>query len=78
MLRMKDDDGEWVSEGDYISFSYGIPPVFVRSEIVIQDGKLMAFDRYNSQGHDLLHHPLRLLRGHVGNWYKSQPPENQG
>ena len=75
-MRMRDDDGEWFTAGDWVSFSYGIPPVGVRSEIVLRDGKLMAIDRYNSQGHDLHENPLRSLRRHVGNWYKSHPPEN--
>lgn len=75
VLRMKDDDGDWVKAGDFISFSYGIPFVFVRSEVVERYGKLVAVDRDNSEGHELLENPLRTLRKRVGNWHKSTSPE---
>lgn len=74
--RMKDDDGEWVVAGDWITFIYGIPFVSVEAEIIERDGQLVAVDRVNSQGHELRENPLRSLRRHVGNWYRK--PDTKG
>jgi len=71
VLRLRDDDGEWVMAGDAVHFSYGIPPVGVDAPIVERDGKLVGL----CPGHNPPQFNLRSLRRHVGNWYK-QNKEN--
>lgn len=66
MVGAKDDDGLWVTVGDTIRFSYGIPPVGVNAPIVERDGQLVAL----TPGHKPKECQLRRLRRHVGNWYK--------
>ena len=61
---IKDEDGTIVKEGDFIRFSYGIPPVVVRAEIIARDGKLIAL----TPGHKPDECSLRQLRRHVGNF----------
>ena len=39
---MKDDDGVDVSDGDWIAFSYGIPPVGVDARISGKPDRLVA------------------------------------
>ena len=73
-LRMRDDAGQWVTHGDWIEFSYGIPPVAVRA-------KVEKFEIWDSCWNESLvvicpaeHKPriafLRTLRRHVGEWWK--------
>jgi len=47
-LRLRDDDGGWVTSGDSVQFSYGIPPVTVIAPIIERDGKLIGL----CPGHD--------------------------
>ena len=63
---MRDDDGGWVTSGDSVRFSYGIPPVTVIAPIIERDGKLIGL----CSGHDPAEFELRSLRRHVGAWYK--------
>lgn len=73
--RMRDADDEFVQHGDWISFSYGIPPVGVHAEIIERDGKLIAL----TPGHTPEECSLRALKGHVGAWFKATPPaSNKG
>ena len=65
-LRLRDDDGEWVTSGDTVRFSYGMPPVTVIAPIIERDGKLIGL----CPGHDPAEFELRSLRRHVGAWYK--------
>jgi hypothetical protein len=68
VLRLRDDDGEWVSAGDTVRFSYGIPPVAVDALIVERDGRLIGL----CPGHTPPEFNLRSLRRYVGCWYKQQ------
>ncbi len=65
--RMKDDDGEWVKDGDMIVFAYGIPPVYVYAPVVARGGSLFAL----TPDHTPRECNLRSLRTYVGSWYKS-------
>lgn len=64
---MRDDDGMAVKHGDYINFSYGIPPVMVVARVYKRNGVLF----FKCQGN---HNPpigkLKDLRRHVVSWYK--------
>lgn len=64
---MKDDDGKHVGPGDFIRFSYGIPPVAVKAKIIERDGKLIAL----TPGHKPDECNLKSLRRHVGQFYLS-------
>ena len=66
VLRLRDDDGEWVVAGDTVHFSYGMPPVGVDAPIIERGGKLVGL----CPGHNPPEFNLRSLRRHVGNWYK--------
>ena len=70
--RMRDNDGEWVSAGDTVRFSYGIPPVVVDAPIIERDNKLIGL----CPGHRPTEFNLRSLRRHVGNWYKHNRPSS--
>lgn len=61
----KDDDGRLTGDGDTISFSFGIPPLYVESLIIERDGKLFALTP------DCSPKECRLdkLRSYVGAWY---------
>ena len=65
-LRLRDDDGDWVTAGDSVRFSYGMPPVTVIAPIIERDGKLIGL----CPGHDPAEFELRSLRRQVGAWYK--------
>jgi len=66
---IKDDDGFEIKEGDVVGFSYGIPPIGVKAPIVKKDGELYAI----TEGHKPPQCKLRLLRKHVGSFYKEPP-----
>ncbi len=66
VLRLRDDDGEWVTAGDTVHFSYGIPPVGVDAPIIERNGKLIGL----CPGHKPSEFNLRSLRRYVGSWYK--------
>ena len=65
ILRLRDDDGEWVTAGDVVQFSYGIPRAGVDAPVVERDGKLIAL----TPDHNPPECNLRSLRRYVGNWY---------
>ena len=76
---MIDDDGEHVVAGDWITFSYGIPPVLVDARV----SEKRPLDWPLSNGYLVFtvlgrHRPregrLSTLRRHVGSWYKSSGP----
>lgn len=71
---MKDDDGFEVGAGDWISFSYGIPPVGVRAKVSDENGKLIATVLGKHKPRCIA---LASLRRHVGNWYKADGPGYQ-
>lgn len=71
---MKDDDGFDVVAGDWISFSYGIPPVGVRARISSENGKLIATVLGRHKPRQIA---LAALRQYVGNWYKASGPSYQ-
>lgn len=66
-IYLLDCDKAQVSDGDSISFTYGIPPVKVIAKIREENGRLIGTCIGN-------HHPkefnLRSLRSYVGEWYK--------
>ena len=68
---MTDDDGEEVGPGDWITFSYGIPPCRVDARLSNAKGvlTLTVLDRHKPRTM-----ALSKLRGHVGCWYKSSGP----
>jgi len=68
---MKDDDGVPVHRGDWISFSYGIPPVGVRARLVERQGDLVAVTLGNHKPKEM---KLSRLRHYVGSWFKADPP----
>lgn len=71
---MKDDDGFEVGPGDWISFSYGLPPVGVRAKVSTENGKL----KFTCLGrHSPKTGSLSTLGRHVGNWYKADGPGHQ-
>lgn len=63
---MLDDDKQKVSSGDTVRFSYGIPPVLVKANLVQRGNKLIAL----TPGHDPTECNLRSLRKYVGGWFK--------
>ena len=67
-MRLRDDDGQWVTAGDEIEFAYGIPLIYVRAKITQRGNRLIGIC-------PPLHKPaefnLRSLRRHVCNWYKA-------
>lgn len=66
--RFKDDDGNWVYEGDTITFSYGIPPIKVTAKIMNRSGTLWVLPQNPlTEGC-----PLRALRSYVGAWWKHE------
>jgi hypothetical protein len=70
-LLMRDDDGIAVRAGDWITFSYGIPPVRVDAKVSTQKGRLVftVLGPHRPRQGELL-----SLRRHVGSWYKSDGP----
>ena len=71
---MKDDGGLEVGPGDWISFSYGVPPVGVRARISSLDGELVATTLGAHKPRKVL---LKSLRQHVGSWYRADGPGYQ-
>ena len=71
---MEDDDGFEVKSGDWISFSYGIPPVGVRARLYDRDGELWAVTLGKHKPREI---KLSQLRRHVGNWYRADGPAYQ-
>jgi len=65
-MTLRDDNGNTIRAGDIVIFSYGIPPVRVRSRIIERDGRLIGL----CPGHNPPDFNLRSLRKYVGNWYK--------
>lgn len=61
-----DDDGNRVTEGDTIHFSYGIPPIGVDAPIERINSILYAM----TPGHNPKKCRLSELYEHVGNFYK--------
>jgi hypothetical protein len=66
MKYHKDDDGKPTRAGDWITFSYGIPSVNVKAEIIDRNGKLYAL----TPGHSPSECRLNRLRKYVGQWYR--------
>ena len=62
----RDDEGERVTEGDVIHFSYGIPPIGVDAPIERVNGVLYAM----TPEHNPKKCRLSELREYVGNFYK--------
>lgn len=42
-MRLRDDDGGWVTAGDTVHFSYSLPPVGVDAPIIEQRSRLQPF-----------------------------------
>jgi len=69
-LRLRDNDGEWVTAGDTVHFTYGMPPAGVAAPIIERDGKLIGL----CPGHNPPEFNLRSLRRYVGTWHKKNAP----
>lgn len=69
---MKDDDGEVVKPGDWIRFTYGIPPVGVLAKISSRDGVLWMTVLGRHRPREMR---LKDLRRFVGAWWKSEGPK---
>lgn len=69
---MRDDDGVQVTAGDWVYFSYGIPPIGVNAQLILRDGRLVGL----CPGHHPPEFDLRDLRKFVGSWYKTTPPRS--
>lgn len=65
-IKLFDDEGNPVGSGDTISFSFGIPPRYVKAKVVERDGRLFALtpDCESKECN------LRSLRRYVGGWIK--------
>jgi hypothetical protein len=64
-----DDDGIRIKQGDWVSFCYGIPPIYVRAEVVRIGNLLIVL----TPGHTPDHCRLSELREFVGGFYKHTP-----
>ena len=69
ILPNLDDDGELVSAGDHITFTYGIPPVKVIARVEAINGALYAM----TPEHNPKRCRLWKLRDCVGAWWKYLP-----
>lgn len=63
--KIFDSDGVEVIAGCKVSFSYGIPPVAVTSEVVERNGELIAL----TPGHNPKECKMRTLEHHVGSFW---------
>lgn len=72
---MRDDDGNEVKPGDWISFSYGVPPVGVDARVSCENGALVMTVLGKHKPRQM---KLSSLRRHVGCWYKTSGPVYQG
>ena len=68
-LAIYDDNGDRVSAGDSVSFSYGIPPVRVIAKVTQRRNQLIAL----TPGHTPAECNLWDLRKHAGGWVKHIP-----
>lgn len=64
-----DDDGKRVTQGDWVSFTYGIPPVYVKAEVVRQGNLLIVL----TPNHKPEQCRLSELRECVGSFYLHTP-----
>ena len=60
-----DDFGDEVKVGDYVSFSYGIPPTGVRALVVFEDGEFWVL----TPRHNPKRGKLETLEDNVGCFY---------
>jgi hypothetical protein len=67
--RLRDDHGEWVMAGDWISFSFAIPPILVQAE-VYQDGDSLCYRIKSPKDVLPATGNLRSLRRYVHEWRK--------
>lgn len=68
-----DSDKVRIRAGDWIMFSYGIPPIRVIGEVFERGGKLLV----KTPGHSPSECSLRELRKCVYDFYKWTKPNNQ-
>jgi|DEB0MinimDraft_6_1074348.scaffolds.fasta_scaffold228301_2 putative component of toxin-antitoxin plasmid stabilization module len=71
---MRDDEGEEVAPGDWISFSYGIPPIRVEAKVSRRNDDMWLTVLGKHKPREM---KLKDLRRHVGNWYKISGPTYQ-
>ena len=64
-----DDDGVRIKEGMWVSFTYGIPPIYVKGEVVRHGSVLIV----TTPGHSPSCCRLSELRDYVGSFYKHTP-----
>ena len=63
-----DDDGVRITERMWVSFCYGIPPVYVQGEVVRINNRLVVL----TPGHNPSQCRLSELRDCVGSYYHHQ------
>ena len=68
-MRIIDDDDHEIKAGDRVSFSYGIPPVYVEGEVIRKSGRLVVL----TPGHKPESCAMYRLRDCVGGFYKIKP-----
>jgi hypothetical protein len=61
-----DDDGEIITDGDHVSFSFGIPPIHVVAPVVAVQGELWIL----TPGYNPTRCKLTELREYVGGFYR--------
>lgn len=61
-----DDDGVRIKQGMWVSFCYGIPPVYVKAEVVRKNDVLIVL----TPGHNPEACRLSELREFVGSFYR--------
>lgn len=64
-----DDDGVRIKERDWVTFTYGIPTVYVKGEVVRYKDRLIVL----TPGHNPEACRLSQLREFVGSFYKHIP-----
>ena len=74
--RLRDSDGKWVTAGDWISFSFGIPPIYVKAK-VYQEGKTLWYEIHSPKDVMPKTGKLRSLRLYVHEWWKIPSENNQ-
>lgn len=69
MRTIKDSDGNIVTAGCHVHFSYGIPPVGVLARVIERNGKLIAL----TPGHNPKECPVADLKRCVCEFWVASP-----
>lgn len=66
---IRDSDGDEVTAGCYVRFSYGIPPTSVLGDVIERNGRLIVL----TPGHRPEECPVSTLKKHVGVFWIEKP-----